>query len=277
MNIIRCLTLVLPLSSGIVSTPTLADLYATTSFETTYTAYDPSGSLAWQFRLQIYTPTAAGTYPIAIVVGGSGACQDPPVCSSGYGTYATIVAQDAAKRGMVAAAVHYDSAYRHFCGCTGSENWTGTALDGSQMQCAPSNDGWDDKARAIFDHADANSALRRIIAATANRAARADLARGLAVFGHSQGSWLARLADGYTQANDGRAVDGRCSLVPASGSISTRPSTPTPFQFLARDRIPGAWFPPVACARSMAARTSSSASTRCLILAHLRPWAPGLA
>jgi hypothetical protein len=88
-----------------LSTPALADLYATTSFETAYTAYKPSGSLAWQFRLQIYTPTAAGTYPIAIVVGGSGACQD--VCSSGYGTYATIVAQDAAKRGMVAAAVHY--------------------------------------------------------------------------------------------------------------------------------------------------------------------------
>ena len=112
MNIIRSLTLVLPLLSGIVSTPALADLYATTSFETTYTAYNPSGSLAWQFRLQIYTPTAAGTYPIAIVVGGSGACQDPPVCSTGYGTYATIVAQDAAERGMVAAAVHYDSAYR---------------------------------------------------------------------------------------------------------------------------------------------------------------------
>ena len=85
MNIIRCLTLVLPLSSGIVSTPTLADLYATTSFETTYTAYDPSGSLAWQFRLQIYTPTAAGTYPIAIVVGGSGAPRTRPSAARATG------------------------------------------------------------------------------------------------------------------------------------------------------------------------------------------------
>ena len=63
-------------------------LYATSSFQTTYTAYNPSGGQAWALKMRIYTPTTAGTYPIAIVLGGAGTCEDPPACSAGYGVYA---------------------------------------------------------------------------------------------------------------------------------------------------------------------------------------------
>jgi hypothetical protein len=62
--------------------PALA-LYSTTSFTATYTAYNPSGNRAWAFKMKIRTPTAAGSYPIAIVLGGAGTCQDPPTCSAG--------------------------------------------------------------------------------------------------------------------------------------------------------------------------------------------------
>lgn len=182
-------------------------LYAITSFEATYSAYDPSGRAPWVFRMRIYTPTRPGTYPIAIVLGGTTACADPPACTGGYGAYAGTVAEDAARRGMIAAAVHYDSAVEHFCGCTGGERWVGRVY-GKALRCDPPNDGWDDKARAVFDHGDPRSALRRIIAVTAGRAAKASLARGLVAFGHSQGSWLAHMADRYTRAGGGRAVDG---------------------------------------------------------------------
>ena len=85
---------------------------------------NPSGNQAWAFKMKIRMPTAAGTYPIAIVLGGAGICEDPPTCSAGYGVYAETVALDAGKRGMIAAAVNYDSRVAHFCGCTGGENWT---------------------------------------------------------------------------------------------------------------------------------------------------------
>ena len=86
---------------------------------------------------------------------------------------------DAAKRGLVAAAVHYDSRIAHFCGCTGSENWKkGVAVTSDPLDCEAPDDGWDDKARAVFDNADAASALRRIVSATATRAAKASLGQG---------------------------------------------------------------------------------------------------
>ncbi len=230
-----CISLIL---GAVPVSPSLAELYATTAFELTYSAYNPSGNQPWQLRFQIHTPTAAGSYPIAIVIGGSGVCTDPPVCSSGYGTYATIVAQDAARRGMIAAAVQYDSAYSHLCGCTGGESWTGTAFDGSRVQCGPPNDGWDDKARAIFDHGNANSALRRLIAVTAGKSAKAELRRGLVVFGHSQGSWVARLGNGYAQANGGRAVDGAVLTGTGDWTYFAADIKPNPF--------------PVPCVRSNA-------------------------
>ena len=185
-------------------------LYATSSFQTTYTAYNPSGGQAWSLKMRIYTPTTAGTYPIAIVLGGAGTCEDPPACSAGYGNYATVVATDAAKRGLIAAAVHYDSRIAHFCGCTGDENWTrGVAPTSDPLDCEAPDDGWDDKARAVFDNADAASALRRIVAATATRAAKASLAKGIVVLGHSQGSWMAHMAETFTtRGTDGRSVAG---------------------------------------------------------------------
>ena len=174
-------------------------LYATSSFQTTYTAYNPSGGEAWSLKMRIYTPTTAGTYPIAIVLGGAGTCEDPPACSAGYGNYATVVATDAAKRGLIAAAVHYDSRIAHFCGCTGDENWTrGVAPTSDPLDCEAPDDGWDDKARAVFDNANAASALRRIVSATATRAAKASLAKGIVVLGHSQGSWMAHMAETFT-------------------------------------------------------------------------------
>jgi hypothetical protein len=189
--------------------PALA-LYDTTSFTTSYSAYDPSGSKSWSLPMKIYTPTKAGTYAIAIVLGGAGTCEDPPVCSSGYGVYASTVAADAAKRGLIAAAVHYDSRIAHFCGCTGGENWTrGVAPTGDPLNCEPPHDGWDDKTRAVFDQADANSALRRIVAVTAARGAKASLAKGIVVMGHSQGSWMAHMAEAYTTRGEGgRSVAG---------------------------------------------------------------------
>ena len=187
--------------------PALAAPYPVTSFEASYSAYNPTGGLAWRQRMRIYVPATAGSYPVAIVLGGTTACADPPTCTAGYGIYATAVAEDAARRGMVAAAVLYDSRRSHFCGCTGGESWSGMTLDGIPADCAAPDDGWDDKARAVFDHANANSALRRILAATSTRAAKASLARGLVVFGHSQGAFIAKLADGFSRAGGGRAVD----------------------------------------------------------------------
>jgi hypothetical protein len=191
----------------VAAPPALAALYPITSFEVSYSAYNPTGGLAWRQRMRIYAPTTAGSYPVAVVLGGTTACTDPPTCTTSYGIYTTAVAADAARRGMVAAAVLYDSRRSHFCGCTGGETWTGMTLDGIPVDCAAPNDGWDDKARAVFDHTDPNSALRRIITATSTMAAKASLADGLVVFGHSQGAFIAKLADGFSRAGDGRAVD----------------------------------------------------------------------
>ena len=72
------------------------------------------------------------------------------------------------------------------------------ALTSDPLDCEAPDDGWDDKARAVFDNADAASALRRIVAATATRAAKASLAKGIVVLGHSQGSWMAHMAETFT-------------------------------------------------------------------------------
>ena len=62
------------------------------------------------------------------------------------------------------------------------------------MDCAPPNDGWDNKARAIFGNGRSSSALRRILSAASARSAKASLSKGLVVFGFSQGSWIAHMA-----------------------------------------------------------------------------------
>lgn len=208
--------------------PAASALYATESFETSYAAYAPSGGAPWAFRVKVYVPTVPGAYPIAIVLGGAGTCPDPPTCSVGYGTFSEAVAQDAAARGIVAAIAHYDSAKPHFCGCTGAERFTGFTPEGLPMACDPPFDGWDDKARATFDNADPRSALRRIVAATAGRPARASLAKGIVVIGHSQGSWVARLADRYTRAGTGgRAVAG--ALLTGTGIWGYGAALPRPY------------------------------------------------
>jgi hypothetical protein len=229
--------------------PALA-LHDVAAFEATYSAYDPSGRSPWRLPMRIYAPTKPGSYPVAIVLGGAGTCQDAPKCSNGYGTYASVVAEDAARRGMIAVAVHYDSGVEHFCGCTGAEAWTGRAYHRT-LDCGAPFDGWDDKARAVFDHGDARSALRRIVAVTTDRPARASLAKGLVVFGHSQGSWMAHMADRYTRAGGGPVI--AAALLSGTGIWGYVPGTTEPNPY------------PVLCHRPGAKGLVSSSRIRVLI------------
>ena len=157
-----------------------------------------AGMVTGGFPIKVWTPTRAGSYPLGIVVGGTEQCPNPLSCPASYGSYAETIAQDAAKHGIITAAVHYDSKKTHFCGCTGSEAWSGETPQGQAVDCAPPTDGWDDKSRAIFDTSLTTSALHRILVATSGRSAKASLSRGLVVFGQSQGSWIAHMAQAYT-------------------------------------------------------------------------------
>jgi hypothetical protein len=100
-----------------------------TTFTTSYTAHDGHG----RFPVKAWTPTCAGSYPLGIVVGGTEQCPNPLSCPTGYGSYAETIGQDAAKHGIITAAVHYDSKEAHFCGCTGSEAGSGETPQGQAI------------------------------------------------------------------------------------------------------------------------------------------------
>ena len=202
--------------------------YEVTTFQTSYSAYDNGRDGPWTFPVKVWAPTRAGTYPLAIVVGGAGQCPDPLSCPTSFGSWAETVARDAATHGIIAAAVHYDSAKPHFCGCYGAEAWSGTTPEGETVDCASPKDGWDDKARAIFDNGNARSALRRVLGATSGRSARASLAEGFVVFGHSQGSFIAHLAQAYTTRGTG-GVGVTAAMLTGTGIRGYGASTPRPY------------------------------------------------
>jgi hypothetical protein len=202
--------------------------YSVTTFTTSYTAYDNGRDGPWKFPIKVWTPTRAGSYPLGIVVGGTEQCPNPLSCPTSYGSYAETIAQDAAKHGIITAAVHYDSKKTHFCGCTGSEAWSGETPQGEAMDCAPPKDGWDDKSRAIFDTSLTTSALHRILLAANTRSARASLSRGLVVFGQSQGSWIAHMAQAYTTRGAG-GVGVRAAFLTGTGIRGYGSSLPKPY------------------------------------------------
>jgi hypothetical protein len=114
-------------------------------------------------------------------------------------------AQNMARRGFVAAVVQYQSAGQYSCGCGGVALWSGVnGLASTPLVCGSPRDGIDEDARAIFDISNADSAIRRLIAVTDTGTTghgRAILARGVTVFGFSQGSHVARLSETWLRAN----------------------------------------------------------------------------
>ena len=202
--------------------------YGYTTFTGSYSAYNNGRDGTRRFPIKVWTPTAAGTYPLGIVVGGTDQCPNPPSCPASYGSWAETVAQDAAAHGIITAAVHYDSIKIHFCGCTGNAPFSGKTPQGDTVDCAPPNDGWDNKARAIFDNGLSTSALRRTLWAAGSRSAKASLAKGLVVFGFSQGSWIAHMAQAYTTRGTG-GVGVRAAYLAGTGIRGYGSSVPKPY------------------------------------------------
>jgi len=187
-----CLSVYVQLARGATPYPIVA-----TPYSTNYSAYNPTGSSPVTFKIKYYSPdsTVFGDFPILIVLSGT---SGHPQC--GYNCeyaseWATTIAQGMARRGAIAAMVQYDNWAGHHCGCDGVR--TGVVLS-VPLDCSPQHDTCSDKAKAIFDNSNANSALRRIIAHSAGHSAKAKLAEGIVVAGHSQGTFVGHLAEGFT-------------------------------------------------------------------------------
>jgi hypothetical protein len=169
-----------------------AQPYEIVSYQTTYT-HDAGGSRGKvTHKIKYWAPVESygrHTYPLMIVL--------PPSCSGTScngqlgSSFTNGVAPEAAKRGIIAAIVGYDNFQKWNCGCDGTGSGT---YDGISLECQHPNDSYAAKANSIFNRNLANSAISRILAHTANHNSRPDIALGIAVGGHSQGTFVAHLA-----------------------------------------------------------------------------------
>jgi hypothetical protein len=168
-----------------------------TPYSTTYSAYNPTGSSSITFKIQYYSPdsTVFGDFPVLIILSGTSGSAGCGYNCEYASDWATTIAQGMAQRGVIAAMVQYDNWAGHHCGCDGVR--TGRVL-GVTVDCSPQFDTCADKAKAIFDNGNAKSALRRIISHSASHTAKAKLAQGIVVAGHSQGTFVGHLAEGFT-------------------------------------------------------------------------------
>lgn len=201
---------------------------------TTYTAAKLAGipGTPSSYRIRYYLPKLGTSgnpnAPILIATQGT---------NGKFGGFTNDVAQAMAKRGFVAAEVEYQSGGSYSCGCTGGTagvaSPSGANSTGDVLNCSSANDGTYDDAKAIFDHSNANSAIRRIIADSATKAAglgagwgKAAVAEGVALSGWSQGSQVSRLAETWLSAYTKAAYYigfGRTAVSP-TGSARTPPA-----------------------------------------------------
>lgn len=163
-------------------TPTYS---TTTTYSTTYTAYDPDGPGGdgpVTYHIRITAPNIRGVFPIGILLGGT---------SNNDGSlHQSVLATRLAQRGVIAAEVAYNNSTARGCGCDG-KGFPG------QQGCGSPFITYYHKAQAIFDVGNRNSAIRRVVRAASTRKAQASLARGVVVIGHSQGTVVGRQANNW--------------------------------------------------------------------------------
>ncbi|MEE7502562.1 hypothetical protein [Methylobacterium mesophilicum] len=146
--------------------------YETESFQSTYTAGGTT------YNIEGRRPKTSGNYPVYVHIGGTG----EPYQS----LWALAAIEAAAERGMVAASVQY--------------------ANGLFGNCSVISE----KAKAIFDSSNANSAIKQLCSST-----RADCSKGVVTGGLSQGSIISVLSHDY----DSRV---RASFGQGTGSTYTQ-------------------------------------------------------
>jgi len=157
--------------------------YATITYSTTYTAYDadgPGGNNPRTYNIRITAPDLNGVFPIGVLLSGTSDTDG----SLGLSVFATQLAQ----RGVIAAEVGYNNGTSEGCGCDGM---------GPGGACGNPFIRYYDKAQAIFDNGNADSAIRRLVTATSTLNAQASLAKGVVVIAFSQGTVVGRQADNW--------------------------------------------------------------------------------